>query len=59
MRSEDHQIIAPIVAMSFVKAGSPGAKHDVEATGYGWKTETVLGPKDTLPPVRCTMERPS
>ena len=59
MRPEDHQIIAPILVMSFVKAGTPGAKHDVEATGYGWKTETIVSPKDTLPPVRCTMERPS
>ncbi len=58
MRAEDHQIIAPIFVMSFVKAGQPGAKLDVEGTGYGWKTDAVLSPQDTLPPVRCTMERP-
>ena len=58
MRAEDHQIIAPIFVMSFVKAGQPGAKHDIEGTGYGWKTESVLGPNETLPPVRCAMERP-
>jgi branched-chain amino acid transport system substrate-binding protein len=59
MRAEDHQIIAPIYVMSFVKAGQPGAKHDIEGTGYGWKTETVLAPNETVPPVRCAMERPA
>ncbi len=59
MRAEDHQIIAPIFVMSFVKAGQPGVKHDVEGTGYGWKTEAILAPSETLPPVRCQMERPS
>jgi branched-chain amino acid transport system substrate-binding protein len=58
MRAEDHQMIAPIMVMSFVKAGSDGARHDIEATGYGWKTDAVVAPKDTLPPLRCSMERP-
>src|SRR6266446_8157707 len=58
MRAEDHQIIAPIFVMSFVKAGQPGAQHDVEGTGYGWKTEVLVGAKDTIPPIRCQMERP-
>ena len=59
MRAEDHQIIAPIFVMSFVKAGQSGAKHDVEGTGYGWKTEAVVASKETSPPLRCAMERPS
>jgi branched-chain amino acid transport system substrate-binding protein len=58
MRAEDHQIIAPIFVMSFVKAGQPGVKHDVEGTGYGWKTEALLASNETLPPVRCQMDRP-
>ena len=58
MRAEDHQIIAPIFVMSFVKAGQPGAKHDVEGTGYGWKTEALIEAKDNVPQVRCQMERP-
>lgn len=58
MRAEDHQFIAPIFVMSFVKAGQPGVKHDIEGTGYGWKTEAILAPNETLPPVRCQMERP-
>ena len=58
MRAEDHQIIAPIFVMSFVKAGQPGVKHDVEGTGYGWKTDVIFSAKDMVPPVRCAMERP-
>ena len=58
MRAEDHQAIGPIYVMSFVKAGQPGAKHDIEGTGYGWKTDAVLNPQEVIPPMRCTMERP-
>jgi branched-chain amino acid transport system substrate-binding protein len=58
MRAEDHQIVAPIFVMSFVKAGQPGARHDVEGTGYGWKTEQLIDANDTVPPMKCEMERP-
>jgi branched-chain amino acid transport system substrate-binding protein len=58
MRAEDHQIIAPIYIMNFVKAGQLGVKHDEEGTGYGWKTEAFIAAKDTIPPMRCQMERP-
>jgi branched-chain amino acid transport system substrate-binding protein len=58
MRAEDHQAIGPIYVMSFAKAGTPGVKHDIEGTGYGWKTDAVLNAQDVVPPVRCAMERP-
>ena len=58
MRTEDHQMIVPIYLMSFVKAGQPGVKHDEEGTGYGWKTESLIQAKDTVPPMKCQMERP-
>jgi branched-chain amino acid transport system substrate-binding protein len=58
MRAEDHQAIGPIYVMSFVKAGQLGVKHDVEGTGYGWKTDVVISAQDVTPPVRCSMERP-
>ena len=59
MRAEDHQIIAPLYVMSFVKAGQAGAKHDIEGTGYGWKTEAVIAPADNVPAIKCQMERPA
>jgi len=58
MRAEDHQMIAPIYILSFVKAGQSGVKHDEDKTGYGWKTETFVEARHTVPPVRCRMERP-
>ncbi|HZP92131.1 MAG TPA: branched-chain amino acid ABC transporter substrate-binding protein [Burkholderiales bacterium] len=58
MRAEDHQLIDPLYVLSLVKAGQPGAPHDVEGTGYGWKTEVLVEAKDNIPPVKCTMERP-
>ncbi|HVY05315.1 MAG TPA: ABC transporter substrate-binding protein, partial [Burkholderiales bacterium] len=58
MRAEDHQIIAPIYLLSFVKVGQPGVKIDEEKTGYGWKTEALIEAKDTATPVKCRMERP-
>ena len=58
MRAEDHQMIAPLYVMSFVKAGQPGVKHDAEGTGFGWKTDIRIEPADTVMPTTCKMERP-
>ena len=58
MRAEDHQMIAPLFILSLVKAGQPGVKYDEEKTGYGWKTEAFIDAKETVPPIRCQMERP-
>ena len=58
MRAEDHQIIAPIYVLSFVRAGQQGVKHDEEGSGYGWKMEALIPAKDAVPPLNCQMERP-
>jgi branched-chain amino acid transport system substrate-binding protein len=58
MRAEDHQIIAPIYVLSFVRAGQQGVKHDEEGSGYGWKMEALIPAKDNVPPLNCQMERP-
>jgi branched-chain amino acid transport system substrate-binding protein len=58
MRAEDHQMIAPIYVLGFAKAGQPGVKHDAEGTGYGWKTDALIEAKNTVPAVKCQMERP-
>lgn len=58
MRADDHQIIAPLYLMSFVKAGRANAKHDAEGTGYGWRTEELAAAQAIAPPIRCQMERP-
>jgi branched-chain amino acid transport system substrate-binding protein len=58
MRAEDHQMIAPLYILNFVKAGQAGVKYDEEKTGYGWKTEAFIPAGDIIPPVKCQMERP-
>jgi branched-chain amino acid transport system substrate-binding protein len=58
MRAEDHQIVAPLYLASFVKAGQPGVKFDVEDTGYGWRLEGKAEAKDAVPAIKCTMRRP-
>jgi branched-chain amino acid transport system substrate-binding protein len=58
MRAEDHQMIAPLYILNLVKAGQAGVKYDEEKTGYGWKTEAFIEAKETIPPMKCQMERP-
>ncbi len=58
MRAEDHQLIAPIYVLGLAKSGAPGVKHDAEGTGLGWKVEALIAARDTVPPVRCAMQRP-
>ena len=58
MRAEDHQMIAPLYILNFVKAGQAGVKYDEENTGYGWKTEAFIEAGNIVPPVKCQMERP-
>jgi branched-chain amino acid transport system substrate-binding protein len=59
MRPEDHQLIAPLYLARLGKAGDPGVKFDVENTGLGWKTVAKVEGKDAVPPIKCTVERPS
>jgi|KBSMisStandDraft_5_1062788.scaffolds.fasta_scaffold17302_5 branched-chain amino acid transport system substrate-binding protein len=59
MRTEDHQMIAPLYILSFVKAGGPGVRYDEEKTGFGWRTDAFIDARDTVPPIKCQMERPS
>ena len=58
MRAEDHQIMAPLYVLSLTKAGLSPVDYDEEASGYGWKTEAFVEAKDTVPPMRCQMDRP-
>jgi len=58
MRADNHQILQPMFVSGFAKAGTPGVKHDVERTGYGFKTEGRLEAADTMTPTTCKMQRP-
>jgi branched-chain amino acid transport system substrate-binding protein len=58
LRKEDHQLMAPIYIATFTKAGSTAVEYDEEGTGFGWRTDQIVDANDTVPPVRCRMERP-
>jgi branched-chain amino acid transport system substrate-binding protein len=58
MRAEDHQLMEPQYAYLFSKLG-PGVKHDIENTGFGWRTEGRIETEETVLPHTCKMERPS
>lgn len=58
MRPEDHQLMLPVYGTRFVRAGSPGARHEAEGTGFAWKTETRVDPIDNPQPVTCRVQRP-
>lgn len=58
MRADDHQMIAPMYMMTWVKAGQAGAQYESEGSGFGWRPEAFIPARDVVPQVRCRMERP-
>lgn len=58
IRPEDHQILMPIHATLFVKAGQPGVQYDAEGTTFGWKTEGYYDAARNPPPVLCRISPP-
>jgi branched-chain amino acid transport system substrate-binding protein len=58
MRADDHQLMQPIYISTFTKAGGKDVRYDVEGTGFGWRTDMRVEPKDTVLPTTCVMNRP-
>ena len=58
MRADDHQVVAPLFLFSLAKAGQAPVQYDEEGSGYVWKTDVFIDAKDTVPPVKCRMQRP-
>ncbi len=59
MRADDHPFVGPVLVMNFAKAGGAGVRHDVESTGYGWKTEARIGVREAAPPCAVTWNAPA
>jgi branched-chain amino acid transport system substrate-binding protein len=57
MRASDHQLITPQVVMLMQRAGGE-VVFDVEASGFGFRTERLVDAAAITPQVRCTMQRP-
>jgi branched-chain amino acid transport system substrate-binding protein len=58
MRAEDHQLQQPLVVSMMARAGSPGAVHDVEGSGFGFRTVRHFEASRVSQPHSCQMARP-
>ena len=58
MRADDHQLIQPLYVMEMAKQGATGVPHDVEGSGYGFKTVKALTADKTTLSTTCKMVRP-
>ncbi len=58
MRAADHQLQQPLVLSVMERAGSPGVKHEVEGSGFGFRTLRRLDAAAVAQPTTCRMQRP-
>lgn len=58
MRASDHQFQQPLVVAVMDRQGAPGAKFDVEGSGYGFRVIRSLTAQQAEMPQSCTMQRP-
>ena len=58
MRAADHQLQQAMVVSVMDRAGAPGVKHDVEGSGFGFRTLRRLDAAAVSQPSTCRMTRP-
>jgi branched-chain amino acid transport system substrate-binding protein len=58
MRKDDHQIMQPLFISTFAKAGTKDVKHDIDDSGFGFRTNFAVPAAETVLPTTCKMERP-
>lgn len=58
MRAADHQFQQPLAVAVMDRQGAPGAKFDVEGSGYGFRVIRQLTPQQAEMPHTCNMVRP-
>lgn len=57
MRAGDHQLQQPVVVSVMDRVGAPGVKHDVEGSGYGFRTVRRFESNEVEMPTTCKMPR--
>jgi branched-chain amino acid transport system substrate-binding protein len=57
LRAADHQLLTPQYVVLMQRAGE-GARHAVEGSPYGFRTERRVDARTAAPRVACTMDRP-
>jgi branched-chain amino acid transport system substrate-binding protein len=58
MRAADHQLQQPLVVSVMDRAGAPGVSHDVEGSGFGFRTLKRFDAAAVTQPHTCRMARP-
>ena len=58
MRAADHQVQQPLVVSVMDRAGAPGVAHDVEGSGFGFRTVRRFEAAQVEQPHSCVMKRP-
>ena len=58
MRAADHQVQQPLVVSVMDRAGAPGVMHDIEGSGYGFRTVRRFESAQVEQPHSCVMRRP-
>ncbi|HLL18141.1 MAG TPA: branched-chain amino acid ABC transporter substrate-binding protein [Rubrivivax sp.] len=58
MRAADHQLQQPLVVSVMDRVGSPGVKHDVEGSGFGFRTLRRFEADTITQAHECRMTRP-
>jgi branched-chain amino acid transport system substrate-binding protein len=59
MRATDHQLQQNVTISSWQKVDGKSVRHDVENTGYSWKTVATLDSYIAAQPTSCNMKRPA
>ncbi|HVK33695.1 MAG TPA: branched-chain amino acid ABC transporter substrate-binding protein [Burkholderiaceae bacterium] len=59
MRASDHQLQQPLLVSVMDRAGAPGVKHDVEGSGFGFRTVRRFSAAEIEQPTSCRMQRPA
>jgi branched-chain amino acid transport system substrate-binding protein len=58
MRATDHQLQQPLFVATWTKLGGQ-VRHDIEKTGFSWKTEMAVPTFVGAQPTSCQMQRPA
>ncbi len=59
MRAADHQLLQPLVVSVMDRVGTPGVAHDVEGSGFGFRTLRRFDAQALAPAHQCRMDRPA
>jgi branched-chain amino acid transport system substrate-binding protein len=59
MRASDGQLQQPLLVSVMDRAGAPGVKHDVEGSGFGFRTVRRFSAADIEQATICRMQRPA